>query len=297
MTNYLAFGSSVLLAVIAAYFSVVGLSTIFAGAFWSVVVMGGALEIAKLVTAAWLHLNWNEITRLFRYYLAIAVVVLMLITSLGIFGFLSKAHIDSQTAAADNSIEIQLLDAQQQRQQNVIDYVDSQFEILDNASNEWIEKGYITRALQERERQKDDRQQLKLQQEEAAAEISKILLRRSELEREAVRQSAEIGPIKYVADMVYGDSADDRIDDAARILILLIIFVFDPVAVLLLVASSKVIANRRASISTPSETKEEDVVLFKQDDMYVSVPKDKIDTSFNTQKERDMQRKREFFPL
>lgn len=287
MTNYLALITSLMLASIAAYFSVVGLSTIFAGAFWSVIVMGGALEISKLVTAAWLHLNWSDISKAFRYYLALAVVVLMLITSLGIFGFLSKAHIDSQTAAADNSIELQLLQNQQQRQQNIIDYVDSQFEILDNASQEWIDKGYISRALQEREKQKDDREALRIQQQEAAKEIASIVLRRSELEREAVRQAAEIGPIKYVADMVYGDDSDDRIDDAARILILLIIFVFDPVAVLLLVASTSMLASNKQPIS----------IIGDADDNYVSVPKDQIDTSFNSQKHRDAQRKRDMFPL
>jgi len=293
MTNYLAFATSILLASIAAYFSVIGLSTIFAGAFWSVIVMGGALEVAKLVTAAWLHLNWNEISRAFRYYLTLAVVVLMLITSLGIFGFLSKAHIDSQTIAADNSIEVKLLNDQLVRQEKIIEYVDTQFEILDNASQEWITKGYISRALEERGRQKDDRERLRAQQEEAAEQIAQILLRRTELERESVRQTAKIGPIKYVADMVYGPDGEDRIDDAARLLILLIIFVFDPVAVLLLIASSKMMSSNRP-LNTSVRT---------ADKGYVAVPTDNIDDSFNVesaqraQRERDLLKKREIFPI
>lgn len=284
MINYLAFFTSLLIASIAAYFSVIGLSTIFAGAFWSVVVMGGALEVGKLVTAAFLHLRWSDINRVMKYYLGLSVVVLMLITSLGIFGFLSKAHIDSQTAIADNTIEIKLLDDQLKREQDVINYVDSQFEILDNASQQWIERGYITRALQERENQANDREALRNQQEEAAGKVNEILLARAELEREAVRQAAEVGPIKYVAEMVYGDNSDDRIDDAARILILLIIFVFDPVAVLLLVASTGVIARDREPIS-----------MGISDD-FVSVSKENIDDSFNSQRSRDIQRKRRLFP-
>lgn len=284
MINYLAFFTSLLIASIAAYFSVIGLSTIFAGAFWSVVVMGGALEVGKLVTAAFLHLRWSDINRVMKYYLGLSVVALMLITSLGIFGFLSKAHIDSQTAIADNTIEIKLLDDQLKREQDVINYVDSQFEILDNASQQWIERGYITRALQERENQANDREALRNQQEEAAGKVNEILLARAELEREAVRQAAEVGPIKYVAEMVYGDNSDDRIDDAARILILLIIFVFDPVAVLLLVASTGVIARDREPIS-----------MGISDD-FVSVSKENIDDSFNSQRSRDIQRKRRLFP-
>lgn len=284
MINYLAFATSILLAGVAAYFSVVGLSTIFAGAFWSVIVMGGALEFAKLVTAAWLHIKWSEIGRLFRYYLCIAVVVLMLITSMGIFGFLSKAHIDSQTAIADNSIEVQLIDKNIEREQKVIDYVDSQFEILDNASEEWISRGYMTRALQERENQKDDREELTRQQNAASEKVTEYLLRKSELEREAVRQSAEIGPIKYVAEILYGEAADDYIDNAARWVIFAIIFAFDPVAVLLLVASSGLLARRRGWTG-------------EVDENYVSIPKDKIDDSFNDQRDRLKKMKRKMFPV
>lgn len=281
MINYLAFGTSILLAGIAAYFSVVGLSTIFAGAFWSVIVMGGALEFGKLVTAAWLHIKWDEINKAFKYYLSIAVIVLMLITSMGIFGFLSKAHIDSQTAIADNEIEFRLIEQNIQREQKVIDYVDSQFELLDNASEQWISRGYISRALQERENQADDRQELERQQREAAEKINGYLLTKSELEREAVRQSAEIGPIKYVAEILYGDQAEDYIDNAARWVIFAIIFVFDPVAVLLLIASSGMIARGREPIDFGD---------------YTMVPTSKIDDSFNDQRERLKQRKREMFP-
>ena len=281
MINYLAFFTSILLAGIAAYFSVVGLSTIFAGAFWSVIVMGGALEFGKLVTAAWLHLKWDEINRAFKYYLSFAVIVLMLITSMGIFGFLSKAHIDSQTAIADNSIEMRLIEQNIEREQKVIDYVDSQFEILDNASEQWISNGYITKALQERENQADDRQQLARQQAEATEKINELVLTKSELEREAVRQSAEIGPIKYVAEILYGDQAEDYIDNAARWVIFAIIFVFDPVAVLLLIASSGMIARGREPIDFGD---------------YTMVPTSKIDDSFNDQRERLKQRKKEMFP-
>jgi len=240
MINYLAIFASLCVATVAAYYSIVGLSTIFSGAFWSVVIMASVLEFAKIITAVYVHLRWSDINRAFRYYLTAAVIALMLITSLGIFGFLSKAHIDSQTASADNSIAIELIDGQIQREQKVVDYVDSQFNLLDNAYEEWISKGYITRALNERDKQSEQREQLSGQQNQATEKINELVLRRSELEREAVRQEAEVGPIKYVAEIVYGDD-DDRIDDAARVLILVLIFAFDPLALLLLLASTSVI--------------------------------------------------------
>ena len=110
MINYLAFLTSLLVAGVAAYFSVIGLATIFAGSFWPVVIMAGALEIGKIVTAGFLHIRWSDINNWFKVYLSSAVVVLMLITSLGIFGFLAKANIE-QTLQGDRfSLELSIID-------------------------------------------------------------------------------------------------------------------------------------------------------------------------------------------
>ena len=110
---YLTFLAAFLLSGIAAYYSIIGLAAIFTGAFWPVVIMGGALEFAKLVTASWLYRNWKETSFLLKSYLTAAVVVLMLITSMGIFGFLSKSHIDSTLDAGANSVEIKTLNTQE----------------------------------------------------------------------------------------------------------------------------------------------------------------------------------------
>ena len=98
--NYLALATSLMIAGIAAYFSVIGMGIIFAGAYLSTIVMMSALEFGKIVTAAYLHLFWNQLNYM-KYYLALSVFVLMLITSLGIFGFLSKANIE-QTLQGDS---------------------------------------------------------------------------------------------------------------------------------------------------------------------------------------------------
>ena len=83
---------------VAIFYSVIGLATIFPGASWPVVIMGGVLEVGKLVTASWLYRNWQFTRWLLRTYLTIAVIILSLITSMGIFGFLSKAHLEQNLA-------------------------------------------------------------------------------------------------------------------------------------------------------------------------------------------------------
>jgi hypothetical protein len=103
---YLTFIAAFLLSGIAAYYSIIGLAAIFMGAFWPVVFMGSALEFAKLVTASWLYRNWKLAPKLLKTYLTISVVLLMLITSMGIFGFLAKAHIDSTLDFGSNSVEL-----------------------------------------------------------------------------------------------------------------------------------------------------------------------------------------------
>lgn len=284
MINYLSLFTSILLAGVAAYFSVVGLSTIFAGAFWSVIVMGGTLEFAKLVSAAWLHLYWKVAPRAIKYYLALAVAVLMLITSMGIFGFLSKAHIDSQVKVADNDIEVILIDQRIERERKTISFVDTQLSLLDNASEEWISNGYVTRAINQRQESKDERATLLREQDQAAEALAELLSKRAELNRETVRQQAEIGPIKYVAEVLYKDEASSHVDDAARWIIFAIIFAFDPVAVLLLIGSLGQISKNH-SVDTYYEN-----LSPSSDEEHVSVPIDNIDTINNSFNDENSQR-------
>ena len=112
---YLTFLAAFLLSGMAAYYSVIGLALIFAGAFWPVVFMGSSLEFAKLVTASWLYKNWKTAPTLIRSYLTFAVIILMLLTSMGIFGFLAKSHIDSTLDASANSVELKTLNTQEKR--------------------------------------------------------------------------------------------------------------------------------------------------------------------------------------
>ena len=105
---------------IAAYFSVIGLATIFPGSIKSVIIMGGVLEVGKIVTAIWLHRNWKSSPLLIESYLSFATLTLMAITSMGIFGFLSKAHIEHQTTTEKTVAKIEVIDNKISRENEYI---------------------------------------------------------------------------------------------------------------------------------------------------------------------------------
>jgi hypothetical protein len=183
------------------------------GAFWPVIIMGGSLEFAKLVTASWLYRNWKTAPFLLRTYLVIAVALLMLITSMGIFGFLAKAHIDSTLDAGANSVELRTLNQQQKIADERLNYLLARAKDPSTASN-----------------------QLDRQIQNTQKELTEINKKRLPLLREENKLVADIGPIKYVADMFF--TGDGAVDKAVRLVIFIIMLVFDPLAVLLLIAAN-----------------------------------------------------------
>ncbi len=261
MINQLAFGTSLLVAGVAAYFSVIGLATIFAGSFWPVVIMAGVLEIGKLVTAGFLHLRWSDINKAMRYYLMSAVLVLMIITSLGIFGFLAKANIEQTLQGDSYSLELSILDkrlsAKEAELKRYEDRLTGLDYIIDTARPE--DRNYIDR------RQREERIEIASEIDLVVDDIVELNQDKMPIQREQLVQEGEIGPIKYVAEMLYGeDVAADKLDNAARILIFFIIFAFDPLAVLLLVASLGLMARDNEPLNPVYATDE------------VSIPKDRI---------------------
>ena len=142
----LTFLSAISISVIAAGYSIVGLATLFAGAVVPIILMGSALEVGKLVAASWLYHNWNsDVPRLLKLYLFIAIIVLIFITSLGIFGFLSKAHLDQVKPTSSNNIKIELLDNQIKSQEIIIERSQNTLTLLDKALEVYIDKEYVTR--------------------------------------------------------------------------------------------------------------------------------------------------------
>jgi hypothetical protein len=235
----LTFLSAISISVIAAGYSIIGLATLFAGAVIPIIAMGSALEVGKLVAASWLYHNWNsDVPKLLKAYLFGAIIILIFITSMGIFGFLSKAHLDQVKPSSSNNIKIELLNNQIKSQQLIIDRSQKTLTLLDKALEVYIDKEFVTRGLKERKKQEPERLELNTAIKEASNEIGKLSEEKGILSLEQNKIEAEVGPIKYVAELIYGENAENNFDSAVRIVILILIFVFDPLAVLLLIAAN-----------------------------------------------------------
>ena len=246
-TILITFLSAISISVIAAGYSIVGLSTLFAGAVVPIIAMGSALEVGKLVAASWLYNNWRNklVPYTIKMYLTFAVIVLIFITSMGIFGFLSKAHLDQVKPTSSNNIKIELLDKQINQQQLIIDRAEGQLTLLDKALEVYIDKEYVSRGLKERKKQEEERTLLNTAITDASNKIGELTLQKSELALEQDKIEAEVGPIKYIAELIYGENAKDYFDKAVRWVIIVLIFVFDPLAVLLLIAANISLRSRK----------------------------------------------------
>jgi hypothetical protein len=225
-----------------------------------IIAMGSALEVGKLVAASWLYNNWNsDVPRLLKGYLFGAIIVLIFITSLGIFGFLSKAHLDQVKPTSGNNIKIELLDKQINQQNLIIERAEKQISLLDKALEVYIDKEYVTRGLKERKKQEEERNTLNTAINEASDKIAELTNQKASLSLEQDKIEAEVGPIKYVAELIYGENAQDNFDKAVRFVILILIFVFDPLAVLLLIAANISLRQWRMKKQLTQSKKQEDI--------------------------------------
>jgi hypothetical protein len=224
---------------VAAYYSIIGLIAIFSAAVIPIAVMGVVLETGKLVTASWLYQHWKRTPTLLKSYLVSSVIVLMFITSMGIFGFLSKAHIEQTTINSDNTLQIELIESQIQRERTDIQRAEQTLAQLDEALAKYVELGAVTKGLNARKDQQGERDELNTTINESTDTITTLTKKKSELDSTRIAIEAEVGPIKYIAELIYGESTTGVLEDAVRGVILIIVLVFDPLAVLLLVAANQ----------------------------------------------------------
>ena len=228
---------------VAIYYSVVGLTAIFSAAVIPIIIMGSALEVGKLVCASWLKANWERAPRFMKYYMTIAVVVLMIITSMGIFGFLSKAHNDQNLVSGDVQSKIAIYDEKIKTSKDNIDANRKALKQMDEAVDQVMgrssdEKG-AEKAVQIRRSQQKERARL---QSEITAEqktIAAVSQERAPIAAEVRKVEAEVGPIKYIAKFIYGERGADEnmLEQAVTWIIILIVVVFDPLAVIMLLAA------------------------------------------------------------
>ena len=232
------------LSAIAAFYSIIGLTAIFAAAVIPVAIMGTILEIAKLTVTVWLHEYWAQVKWAMKAYLVPAVALLMLITSMGIFGFLSKAHLDQAVPAGDISAQVSIYDEKIKTQRDNIETARAALKQLDAAVDQTMarsndEKG-TERAVQIRRTQQAERGRLQQDIQRAQAEIVKLNEQRAPIAAQARKVEAEVGPIKYIAALIYGNNPDaDLLEKAVRWVIILLVTVFDPLAIFMLLAATE----------------------------------------------------------
>ncbi len=234
MFNYLVFFIAVALSVVSAYYSIAGLAVIFASAIVPVVVMASTLEAAKVVAASWLYRNWQTSPKLIKYYLITAVLLLMFITSMGIFGFLSKAHLDQTITSGDTSIELRLLEQQISSEEKTLQSAQNNLTSLDKL----VDRSTDEESTKIRQRQKNERKQLADQITTSAKTIKQLNQEALPLRKQNLKLEAEVGPIKYIADLIYGSSDKELLEKAVRGVIILLVIVFDPLAIALLLAAN-----------------------------------------------------------
>ena len=223
---------------VAAYYSIVGLMAIFSASAFSIAVMGVVLEIGKLVTASWLYQNWKTVPKVLKYYLTSAVVILMFITSMGIFGYLSKSHIDAGTNTSQITVKLDRVNSRIASEQKTIDRAERQLENLDKALERYVELGAVSKGLDRRESQEEERLKLTNMVNKSQEKIDGYLDEKSEYQLEIKNFEVEVGPLKYISALLYGDDALTFLENAVRWVILILVFVFDPLAVLLVVAAN-----------------------------------------------------------
>ena len=235
---YLTLLTALAISGVAAYYSIIGLVAIFSASVIPIAVMGVVLETGKLVTAAWLYHYWKKVNKLLKTYLISAVIILMFITSMGIFGFLSKAHIEQTTVQSDNTLQIESIDSQISRQQKDIERAELQLTLLDDALKKYVELGAVTKSINARQKQEEERNALTSTINNATNNIASLTKTKYELRTKENELIAEVGPIKYIAELVYGNSETNTLEEAVRWVIIIIVFVFDPLAVLLLISAN-----------------------------------------------------------
>lgn len=229
-----------------------------------IAIMGGALEVGKLVAVSWLHVNWKWIPILLKSYLTFAVAILMLITSMGIFGFLSKAHLEqSITQGGNNELRIESIQRRIDRQNSII--TDSQLVLsqLDKAVSTLQEYDRIRGpegAIAVRQSQQEERRSINETITNSYDAIEELTEELAPLRRQQIELEAEIGPLKYIAELIYADEAKNKFDEAVRWIIILIVLVFDPLAVALLLA---------ATTRIPKGEQTRDGLLLNEKDIHI----------------------------
>ena len=228
---------------VAAWYSIIGLTAIFAGAVIPVIIMGSILEVGKITTTVWLRKYWHRASWVLKLYLVPAVIALALLTSMGIFGFLSKAHMDQGITSGDVQAKIAIYDEKIKVSQDNIDVNRKALKQLDEAVDQVMGRSTTEtgadKAVTIRKSQAKERTRLLSEIATEQKTIAGLREERAPIAAEVRKVEAEVGPIKYIAALIYGDNTDTNMLEAAvRWVIILLVIVFDPLAIALVLAAN-----------------------------------------------------------
>jgi hypothetical protein len=254
----LTLATALIISISAAYYSILGLTAIFASAFWPIVILGSSLEVGKVVSTLWLHKYWNRAELQYKVYLCSAVAILMLLTSMGVFGFLSKAHSDQSLVSGDVVAKISIYDEKIKQARDNIDMSRRALTQMDVAVDQTMSRSTTEsgadKAAQLRRSQANERNRLLKEIDTEQKKIQTLNDQRAPIAAEVRKVEAEVGPIKYIAALIYGDNPETNVlEKAVRWVIILIVIVFDPLALTLLLAATKTLEwERGINIMAPT---------------------------------------------
>jgi len=254
----LTLATALIISISAAYYSILGLTAIFASAFWPIVILGSSLEVGKIVSTLWLHKYWNRAELQYKVYLCSAVAILMLLTSMGVFGFLSKAHSDQSMISGDVVAKISIYDEKIKQARDNIDMSRKALAQMDAAVDQTMSRSTTEtgadKAAQLRRSQANERNRLLKEIDTEQRKIQALNDERAPIAAEVRKVEAEVGPIKYIAALIYGDNPEANVlEKAVRWVIILIVIVFDPLALTLLLAATKTLEwERGINIMAPT---------------------------------------------
>lgn len=225
---------------VAAFYSIIGLTAIFSGSFLPIVIMGSVLEIGKIAAAVWIHRYWDKVSLTFKLYLIPAIIVLMMVTSMGIFGYLSKAHLQNQAPIDDLTTQTQFIDSRIKLEEDNIAGAQTQLNQLNAEIDRYTQLGAVSKGVKVRESQKAERAQIASTINTSQNKIIELRKERSTLQTQVNKVVADVGPIRYIAALIYGDNPSQNLmERAVRYVIIMLIFVFDPLAIILILSASK----------------------------------------------------------
>lgn len=253
------------LSVVAAWYSIAGLTAIFAAAAVPIIIMGAILEVAKVTITVWMHEYWSKVRLGMKLYLVPALFFLMVITSMGIFGFLSKAHLDQGVPTGDVAAKVSLLDEKIKTERDNIDTARRALQQMDSAVDQTLGRSTTEngadKAVAIRRSQAKERASLQKEIADAQKKIAALNEERAPIASELRKVEAEVGPIKYIAALIYGDNPDANVlERAVRWVIIILVIVFDPLAIMMVLAATESIKWNRET-QAPTRRKQEEETL------------------------------------